>query len=627
MSKDWAICIGINEYYNLQSLKYAVQDAASIRDFFLQEGEFEQVYYFAEGAPPIETPRGPMRSQPTFGNLLRFFDQRFSKEFLNDGDNFWFFFAGHGELHEGHDYLMPIDVDPNNLGRTALRVSDVTAYLRNSVADNTVMLLDACRSQGQRGTGLGMVEQPGIVTIYSCSPRKSSYEIEALGHGSFTHALLEGLALKGANNCATVERLDQYLRYRVPAINEQHGKPTQIPFTAVEPISKNHLILLPQRATLQDVLALKTDAQEAELENELELADRLWIRVLVASPGDRQAIAALKRIALKQARQTTSPAPKGIETAGSRSVEAPTSAPTQTPPPVQPDYRVERLASPAPSKPAVLTFEFELVTVNAQGQITQRDQRSAEYRREALGKSVTLDLIQIPGGKFTMGSPADEAQRSSDEGPQHEVTVPPFWLGKYAVTQAQYQAVMGKNPSRFTDNGANHPVETVSWDDAVEFCQRLSKQTGREYRLPSEAEWEYACRAGTKTPFYCGPTITTEIANYDGNYTYASAAKGQYRQHTTAVGSFPANAFGLYDMHGNLYEWCLDHWHDSYKGAPKDASAWLSSNDNAFRLLRGGSWYLSPRLCRSADRNRYARDITLNFIGFRVVCASSWALS
>ncbi|MEM6520662.1 MAG: caspase family protein [Cyanobacteria bacterium P01_D01_bin.71] len=172
MSKNWAICIGINEYYNLQPLQYAVQDASSIRDFFMQEGRFEQVYCFAEGAPPIETPRGLMRSEPTYANLLRFFDQRFGEGFLNDGDNFWFFFAGHGELHEGHDYLMPVDVDPNNLDKTALRVSDITAYLRNSGADNTVMLLDACRSQGRRGSGLGMAEQKGIVTIYSCSPRK-----------------------------------------------------------------------------------------------------------------------------------------------------------------------------------------------------------------------------------------------------------------------------------------------------------------------------------------------------------------------------------------------------------------------------------------------------------------------
>jgi uncharacterized caspase-like protein len=198
MSRNWAICIGINGYYNLQSLNYAKQDAASMRDFFVSEGRFEQVYYFADDSPTIETPRGSMRSDPTFANLKRFFRERFQQPFLDVGDNFWFFFAGHGELHEGHDYLMPLDVDPGNLEETALRISDITAHLRNSGADNTVLLLDACRSQGsRRGLGLGTEEQQGMVTVYSCSPREASYEIEELGHGAFTYALLEGFKLQG----------------------------------------------------------------------------------------------------------------------------------------------------------------------------------------------------------------------------------------------------------------------------------------------------------------------------------------------------------------------------------------------------------------------------------------------
>ena len=657
MSKNWAICIGINDYYNLQPLKYAVQDASSIRDFFLQAGRFEQVYYFADDSPEIRTPRGPMRSQPTFANLKRFFRERFQKKFLDVGDNFWFFFAGHGELHEGHDYLMPVDVDPGNLEETALKISDITAYLRNCGADNTVLLLDACRSQGRRrGLGLGTEEQQGMVTVYSCSPRESSYEIDDLEHGSFTHALLAGFALQGATNCATVERLDQYLRYQVPMLNEQYGKPTQTPYTAVEPLSKNCLILLPQQATLQDVQALKIAAQNAEfIAEDLELAQQLWVRVLAASTIDQDAIAAIGRIALKKAQKTTSPGPQGTETAGSRSVEGTNLPPTQTPPPAEPDIRVERLATPTPPRPTIPTFEFEVVTVNDQGQITQRDPCSAEYRREDLGNSVTLDLVRIPQGAFTMGSPADEEGRDwygdfldslkgvNVEGPQHPVKVSAFWMGKYPITQAQWRAVAALpkinqdlNPDPANFKGDRRPVEQVSWDEAVEFCQRLSKQTGREYRLPSEAEWEYACRAGTKTPFYFGPTITTDLANYagiDGTVrdkpvpgSYGQGPKGEYRQQTTEVGSFPANTFGLYDMHGNVLEWCLDHWHQTYEGAPTDGSAWLSSDDNAPRLLRGGSWLNHPRYCRSANRFRVARDYRYNHIGFRVVCASSWTL-
>mgnify|MGYP006266374999 CR=1 FL=1 len=220
-----------------------------------------------------------------------------------------------------------------------------------------------------------------------------------------------------------------------------------------------------------------------------------------------------------------------------------------------------------------------------------------------------------------MGAPESEEESRDAERPQHWVTVPEFWLGKFPVTQAQYQAVMGENPSRFSDNGANRPVEQVSWNDAVAFCETLSQLTGRTYRLPSEAEWEYACRAGTPTPFYCGPTITTELANYDGRYTYGGGPKGEYRKQTTDVGSFPPNGFGLYDMHGNVWEWCQDVWHGSYEGAPTDGTAWVEGGNQDRRLLRGGSWSYDPRYCRSAGRFNFTPVARNNlFNGFRVVC-------
>jgi formylglycine-generating enzyme required for sulfatase activity len=200
-------------------------------------------------------------------------------------------------------------------------------------------------------------------------------------------------------------------------------------------------------------------------------------------------------------------------------------------------------------------------------------------------------------------------------------------MGKYPVTQAQWKAVaffpkvnrdLNPDPARF--KGANRPVEQVSWHEAVEFCDRLSHRTNRQYRLPSEAEWEYACRAGTTTPFSFGETITTDLANYNGNYTYGAGPKGVYRQETTAVGSFPPNAFGLYDMHGNVWEWCLDHWHDNYTGAPIDGSAWLTGNESTGRIIRGGSWFDLPRICRSAYRFDFHPDGDFGDIGFRLVC-------
>ncbi|MBD2073049.1 SUMF1/EgtB/PvdO family nonheme iron enzyme [Phormidium sp. FACHB-592] len=243
---------------------------------------------------------------------------------------------------------------------------------------------------------------------------------------------------------------------------------------------------------------------------------------------------------------------------------------------------------------------------------------------------VDLDMILVPAGTIWMGSPDDEPECSEDEEPQREVNISSFFMGRYPVTQAQWRFVAGLaqakralklEPSNFKGN--NRPVEQVSWYDAVECCDRLTQFTGRPYRLPSEAEWEYACRSGTTTPFYFGKTLTAKIANYNGIYTYNDGSKGEYREETTPVDQFEiANAFGLCDMHGNVWEWCEDHWHENYEGAPKDGRAWLSENEDAKRVRRGGSWYDAPRYCRSASRVYYAPVNRFNSIGFRVVCSA-----
>lgn len=269
--------------------------------------------------------------------------------------------------------------------------------------------------------------------------------------------------------------------------------------------------------------------------------------------------------------------------------------------------------------PGLSRFAFEVVGVNAQGQVQNRSRQSAQYYRQDLQKTATLDMVYIPGGQFSMGSPASEASRQANEGPQHAVTVPSFFMGKYPITQAQWQTIMGKNPAKF--QGANHPVEQVSWQAATEFCQKLSELTGQDYRLPSEAEWEYAARAGTSTPFFVGATLTTDLANYDGSYTYGQGPRGTFRKATTPVGQFVANAFGLYDMHGEVWEWCLDHWHNSYNGAPTDGTAWVNKDDmKTRRVRRGGSWYDGPHACRAAFRYRSFPNSLQNSYGLRVVC-------
>ena len=275
------------------------------------------------------------------------------------------------------------------------------------------------------------------------------------------------------------------------------------------------------------------------------------------------------------------------------------------------------LPTPSP-QPRIPIQIFTFVKVDSRGEIISRTQGQAEVMTENIGNGISLEMVKIPGGRFLMGSPETEAERSDNEGPQHYVDVPQFFMGKYVVTQAQWQAVMGNNPSRF--KGTNRPVEQVNWYDATEFCQNLSKITGRTYRLPSEAEWEYACRAGTTTPFYFGETINTDLANYHALETYANEPKGEYREETTPVGQFPSNSFGLYDMHGNVWEWCADEWHENYDGAPTDGSVWLNG-DKQRSPLRGGSWDYNPNLCRSAIRGYYYRRGDLNDdFGFRLVC-------
>ena len=307
---------------------------------------------------------------------------------------------------------------------------------------------------------------------------------------------------------------------------------------------------------------------------------------------------------------------------------------------IEEKYRPPSLPGFSPaSPPEITTFEFEVVTVDAQGKKNKRSSEQAEYFTEYLGDGVALEMVSIPGGKFQMGTPQDEKASQENERPQHIVDVEPFFMGRYPITQAQWKIVANlpqierslefDEPSYF--KGDNLPVERVSWYDAQEFCQRLSIKTGRRYRLPSEAEWEYACRAKKSTPFHFGKTITTDLANYCGQDkeingrlwkgTYGGELPGVDRQQTTEVGSFPPNAFGLCDMHGLVWEWCADYEHENYLNAPSDGSVWLSDDNEEYRILRGGSWDSFPHLCRCGSRFSENPDVKDKEFGFRVVCS------
>jgi len=319
MASNWAIVIGINQYRFLQPLKYAKRDAETIHSFLMQEAKFDRIFLFTDDSPPISG----KSTEPFRANLLRVLRQIFETPFMKDGDNFWFFFSGHGIPHNGQDYLMPLDGDPEDIENTGISTSTITNHLRSCGADNAMMILDACRSGGKKsGEGIGRqteaeARQTGVISLFSCSPDQYSYELESIGQGAFTYALIEGLGIRG--RCATVERLNQYLEHRVPELVSQHlGRVRQLPYTIAEPLNRSHLILMPEHASLADFAMLKNDAYRAERRQDWDLAQQLWIRVNAAASGqDMEAIEALQNLVIQRHTRTTSLQPKQTQTPGS----------------------------------------------------------------------------------------------------------------------------------------------------------------------------------------------------------------------------------------------------------------------------------------------------------------------
>ena len=278
---------------------------------------------------------------------------------------------------------------------------------------------------------------------------------------------------------------------------------------------------------------------------------------------------------------------------------------------------------------SIKEFSFEVITVNNQGEIIDKKIRKNKYFIVDLGQKTNLEMVVIPGGTFFMGSPQIEGRDRKEERPQHQVKLSSFCMSKYPITQGQWKIIMGHNPSTF--QGKNKPVDTVSFDDSLDFCKKLSEEVGLDFILPSEAQWEYACRSITNPskyrqldgvdlypPFYFGNTITHQLANYNSTRTYQQEILGIYRETTTEVGSFPPNNFGLYDLHGNVWEWCADDWHETYQNAPKDGRIWMDGCDQ-YSPTRGGSWAAFPVYCRSATRTKVKRNSRSFYNGFRIV--------
>jgi formylglycine-generating enzyme required for sulfatase activity len=565
MANNWAIVIGINHYEFLdqsECLSCAVHDAERIKEFLCNQAGFDadHVLLCSDQSEPLGKRKIPTRPTRTILRSILLDELQDAER----ADNLWFFFSGHGMIgDDNHDYLMPCDGRSRDLEGTAIPVDFVIRRLLECRAKNIVMIMDMCRrSDGSKGN-----DDVGAQTAKAVE-QKGIVTIFSCDRGQKSYEIKElqqgaftYALLEGLATNKTPVELEKYLQDRVFEINRNYRKSNQKPIISLGSAQMSNVPLLQVTNKLFS-------------KKESEIFDK---KASVSS-------------------------------------------------------RVNRAIFVTPAIPGATEFSFEVTTIDSHGRETERYQEQSQYIVEELGNSVRLEMVLIPGGDFLMGSPGSERRLyPAEESPTHLVKVKPFLMGKHPITKAQWRevAVLPKvrrelqlRPSR--QGSANHPIVQISWYDAIEFCDRLSEKTGHKYRLPSESEWEFSCRAGTTTPFHFGETLTSYFANYDGNIIYRFEQKSIHRGKLLATNSFPfANAFGLFDMHGNVWEWCLDQWHRNYNKAPTDGSAWVEAHNNLSKLsrvIRGGSWRNEPHLCRSAYRiSNNIDDSSSNNIGFRIV--------
>ncbi len=498
-----------------------------------------------------------------------------------------FFFAGHGVQVNGVNYLIPIGADiETETDVDAEAVSANQVLSRMYAADNPInlVILDACRDNPFRGfkrsgaRGLAQLRAlSGTLIAYATAPDDTAAD----GTGSnspYTTEILQHIRTPGL-------KIEDFFK-RVRLGVETRTNRQQTPWESSSLRGDFYFVAPPPER--KDDRPTGEYAFWRAIEDSTDPQD--FRDFLEKHPNSEYANAA--RVRLR--RLTPRPEPPAT-TPGSGNSDNSTSAP----PPV---------VSTLPS------FNFETVRLDKSGKETSRTRGQKNCLAEDIGNGVKLEMVEIPGGTFQMGSTEYDSEK-----PVHSVTVSSFWMGRFEVTQAQWQAVMGNNPSNFKGDG-NLPVENVSWNDVQEFLKKLNAQPnlqGKNYRLPTEAEWEYAARAGTTTPFAFGETITPQIVNYDGNNPYARAPKGTYRRKTVPVGSLGvANVFGLFDMHGNVWEWCED-WYGTYSSGSVTNPTGPATG--SYRVIRGGGWGGGAVDCRSADRSGSAPGNRVDDRGFRLV--------
>jgi formylglycine-generating enzyme required for sulfatase activity len=644
MAKKIALLIGVSEYgENIPPLSSALNDVEAMERVLKNPnlGNFTQVEKLLN--PNSEVMRIA---------ILNLFKNAEKEDLL------LFFFSGHGMINDdNHLYLATCNTAKDNFEATAVDGNFIQAQSRNCYSKRQVLILDACYSGAfangwhTKSIGVDIKKQLGAegrVVMTSSGATQTSFTQEGATLSLYTQYLVEGIETGAADNDSDgkihIQELHAYAKAKVQAVKpnmkpdiilDKEGYDILLAYTPknpeveyrklVEKYTQNGelkkvaiLVLTEKRKTLGI-----TDAVAKEIEREVLEPFR---RRLVNLQSYKQFFAeeveqkyplneqTLK--ILKDYRQDV----LGLRDEDVASIELEITSGKEA------EYQKQREAEAEKNKFGyqLKTFEFATAEISLKSQLlgfVKRPEikyipKSGKYFTEDIGNGVFLEMVNIPEGTFIMGSPENEEGYDKSQSPQHQVTVYGFFMGKYPITQKQWRVVaalpkvninLESEPSQF--QGDNLPVEGVSWYDAQEFCARLSQKTNKSYRLPSEAEWEYACRGGTTTAFYFGKTISPELANYDS----------KYQGKTTEVGKFPANPFGLHDMCGNVWEWCEDGWHEDYINAPDDGSVWLNNSNNR-RVLRGCAWLVRPENCRSSFRfYADAGFVGCNLFSFRVV--------
>ncbi|MEA5514061.1 caspase, EACC1-associated type [Nodularia sp. UHCC 0506] len=635
-----ALLIGISKYEaGLASLPKAENDVEAMQRVLLNP----EMGDFAPG--DVTVLKNPQR-QDMEDAIYHLYANRHKDDLV------LFYFSGHGVTDEGGDFYFSTRQTQKNQNRliptTAVAAANVHNWMNKSKSKRLVVILDCCFSgafaKGLTAKDSGTIDLQqhlggeGRAILTASTSTQYAFESDGLDLSIYTHYLVEGIekgvADQDGDGLIAIDELHQYAKSKV-----QEASPAMTPelyphkdgyriFLAKSPkddpklkyrkeverrINRRGKFTIPARRLLNSLrlqLQLEPDVAEA-IEAEVQQPYREYQRKLEEYEAT---LIETMEVEPNLSERTLNDLIDYQQHLGLRDEDV---APIEA-----------RIISQRKSTASKEKLPESIPQVQDKRPAINSIQINTECFTERLSNHVVLDMVAIPGSQFLMGS---------QENFQQAFTIQPFFMGKFPVTQAQWAVVatfdrvnidLDPDPSHF--KGANRPVECVSWDDAIEFCARLSRKTGKTYRLPSEAEWEYACRAGRSSPFYFGNRTTTDLGNYDGTdwmYSgtmypgnYGQGGQGEYGEQTTDVGTFPANPFGLYDMHGNIWEWCQDEWHDENNHDPlTDRGAWLSNHNHQYIDLRGSSLYYDPWRYRSAFRDRYARGNRYIFVGFRVV--------